>query len=355
MSFTPGPQLGTPVATLERMSTLRIPGALLFLSLCVACGKEPDLVVYCALDQQHSERIVQLFEERTGLDVRAHYDSERAKTVGLVSALIKERNRPRADIFWNNEIANTIRLKRMGLTQAYASPSAEGIPENFKDPENHWTGFAARARIIMYREDVSYGGPPPQRVDDMVQPQFAPHGAMARPLTGTTLTHFGVLSQQRGNETVLDWLRQGEQAGLRFGPGNADVMRRVCEKDFSWCLTDTDDAAAAKANGHPVKILYPDQEDGGIGTMLIPNTICMMQGARHTENAKRFIDFVLSAEVEAMLANSRSDQIPLRPGVQAPEHIKIPGKDFKVMSVDWEAAGAILEDRLKDFQEMFNQ
>ena len=38
-----------------------------------ACGgAEYDLVVYASHDQEHSEPIIKMFEERTGLKVRAH-------------------------------------------------------------------------------------------------------------------------------------------------------------------------------------------------------------------------------------------------------------------------------------------
>ncbi|MDP6129689.1 MAG: iron ABC transporter substrate-binding protein, partial [Planctomycetota bacterium] len=75
--------------------------------------------------------------------------------------------------------------------------------------------------------------------------------------------------------------------------------------------------------------------------------------APHPENGKRFLDFLLSEEVEAILASADSEQIPLRPTVPTPEHIQLPGKDFRAMAVDWEAAALELEARQDDFKELF--
>ena len=321
--------------------------------LLPACGQEPDLVVYSSLDQVHSEKIIELFAQRTGLDVSAQWDVEANKTVGLVNRLIAEASNPRADVYWNNEIAHTIRLKNAGITAPYLSPSARDIPASFKDAEGHWTGFAGRARIIMYRPDLLGDSRPPTRVEDLAQPDFAASGGMARPLTGTTLTHFALLSLRNGKQATLDWLEHAKRSGLSFGPGNAAAMRRVCEGDFAWCLTDTDDAAAARRNGYAVEVLYPDQGEAGIGTVLIPNTACLINGAPHPEAARRFLDFLLSAEVEAMLAQADSEQIPLRASVPVPAHVKLPGKDFHAMEVDWEAAARELELRQIDFKQLF--
>ena len=340
------------------MRSALAPILLLGVAAGASCGRSDafDLVVYCSLDEEHSEPIARLFEQRTGLRVDLRQDSEQNKTVGHVQTLFQERARPRADVFWNNEIAHTIRLKDAGITQEHRSPAAEGIPAGFKDPDGHWTGFAARARIIMFRPDLlEDGGGPPERVEDLILAEFAPQGGMAAPLTGTTLTHFSVLSLTLGEEVVMDWLRRSKSSGLHIGRGNAHVMKQVREGDYGWCMTDTDDAAKARLGGYPVEVLYPDQEEGGAGTLLIPNTICLIAGARHAEAGRRFIDFVLSAEVEGLLAACDSEQIPLRPGVEAPDQVKLPGRDFRAMEVDWVAAADELELRLPDFQELFTE
>ncbi len=321
-----------------------------------SCSRPADLVVYCSLDQVHAEKILALFEERSGLKVDPQFDVEQNKTVGLVNRILAESSHPRADVFWNNEIAQTIRLKEHGLTAAYSSPSAEGIPDLYRDPEGHWTGFAARARIILFREDVAPpGSQPPERVADLIQPPYAAFAGMAEPLTGTTLTHMAALCARDGVEPTLAWLRAGLASPLRFGRGNSQVMRRVCEKDLAWCLTDTDDATAAERNGYPVQILYPDQGEGEPGTLLIPNTLCILKGAPHPEAARAFVDFVLSPEVEAMLAASDSRQIPLHAGVAVPPGFQLPGRDFRTMDVDWTAVADQVEKRLPDFQRMFTE
>ncbi|MEC7499791.1 MAG: hypothetical protein VYE67_15835, partial [Planctomycetota bacterium] len=69
-----------------------------------------DVVVYAALDREFSESILQQSSERLGLKVLPKYDLESTKTVGLVTRIQAEANRPQCDLFWNNEILHTLRL-----------------------------------------------------------------------------------------------------------------------------------------------------------------------------------------------------------------------------------------------------
>ena len=110
------------------------------LLLLTACGGSAQVSLYVALDQEHSEAIVRRFEQQTGLSVKTRFDTEASKTVGLVSAIVEEAARPRCDVFWNNELAQTVRLAQNGLLQAYVSPSAAAIPSQWKDPQGLWAG-----------------------------------------------------------------------------------------------------------------------------------------------------------------------------------------------------------------------
>jgi iron(III) transport system substrate-binding protein len=101
--------------------------------------------------------------------------------------------------------------------------------------------------------------------------------------------------------------------------GNAGVVEAVLKGEADVGLTDTDDVWAAQARGELIRAIYPahDIEEGakGVGTLLIPNTAAIIKGGPNPERAKQLIDFLLSAEVERMLADSVSHNLPLRESV----------------------------------------
>jgi len=74
-------------------------------------GNQPldrTVVVYSALDREFAEPVLRDLTREADLVLRAKFDVESTKTVGLTNLIIAEAASPRCDLFWNNEIlANT--------------------------------------------------------------------------------------------------------------------------------------------------------------------------------------------------------------------------------------------------------
>jgi iron(III) transport system substrate-binding protein len=123
-------------------------GALVLLVVGCLSGRwsaAAEVVVYTSEDQVFSEPILKAFEAKTGIAVKAVYDTEETKSTGVVSRLLAERANPQADVFWSNDPVRPIFLQNKGILSAYRSPNRERIPARYRDAEGYWTGFSARA------------------------------------------------------------------------------------------------------------------------------------------------------------------------------------------------------------------
>jgi iron(III) transport system substrate-binding protein len=217
---------------------------------------------------------------------------------------------------------------------------AAGIPAGFKDPEGHWTGLAARARVFIYNRDLLGAEAPPKSLEDLLDPKWKGKVAMARPLTGTTLTNLAALFVVWGEARTKDFVERLLTADIAWQGGNAMVMREVGQGAYVWGFTDTDDAnVSIKVKGHPTAVSIPDQGEGAMGTLFIPNSVAILAGARNLENAKKLVDFILSPAVETALAEGPSAQIPLREGLAAPAAFA----GIRPMTVDWNKVGPAIE------------
>jgi iron(III) transport system substrate-binding protein len=297
-----------------------------------ACGGgQREVVVYTAHDQRLSEPILDLFEEETGIHALAVYDTEATKTTGLVNRLMAEADRPQCDVFWNNEIVQTLRLVREGITQPHRSPNAAGIPDSFQDPEGHWTGFAARARVIVYNTQLQTERLKIETYNDILRGDWASEAGIALPLFGTTATHFALIHTQRGSEGAQRWLESLTENGVQVLDSNGQVCDAVARGALRMGWTDTDDVAVAQAEGYPVAQVLPPS-----GLILIPNTLCMIADAPHPAEARALIDFLLRSDIEHLMASGPGRQIPLHAGVSPPRGV-LRLNEHTVMEIDWNA------------------
>ena len=322
--------------------------------LAAACRPRSDneVVVYAALDREFSEPVLKDFSQETGIQVVAKYDLESTKTVGLVNELRREKNRPRCDVFWNNEILHTLRLEREGLLDAYLSPTAEPFPADVRSVDGHWYGFAARARVIVINTDLVPEAEYPRTVGELADPRWRGRVGIAKPLFGTTATHAAVLFSRLGSDEAKKFFLQ-VKSNVRIMSGNKQVAVAVGRGQLAWGLTDTDDAFSEIAQARPVAIVFPDQANGEAGCLFIPNSLCILRNGPNPQAARKLVDYLLSEKVEDRLARGESGQFPLNPRViTKPEHVadaplRRMEADFRAAADAWNSAAAWLRDEFE--------
>ena len=309
------------------------------------CGGKPGVVVYTSLDREFSKPVLDAYEKAAGVKVAAKFDVESTKTVGLTQEIIAEAEggRTRCDLFWNNEILQTLRLKRKGLLAPFHPAHAEDFPETFRAADGTWYGFAARGRILIVNTGLVPEAGRPKGIADLADPKWKGKIGLAKPLAGTTATHAACLFVAWGDEKAKAYFAALKGNGALVLSGNKQVAQAVGAGQLAFGLTDTDDAMEELAAGRPVAIVYPDRGPGQLGTLFIPNTLAVMKGAPHAAEAEALAGHLLSPEVEAALAAGPSAQIPLNRRTTAPARVETP-RTVTAMAADFEAAAARWDD-----------
>ena len=321
---------------------------LAMLMLMTGCGgtAPEEVIVYTSVDDVFARPVAEQFQQATGIVVRLVPDTEETKSTGLVNRLIAEKARPRADVFWSGDPVRAALLKGQGVSASYRSPNAEGPPSQYSDPEGHWAGFSARARVLIYNRELVPDGEEPSSIMDLLEPRFQGQACIANPLFGTTSMHAAALFEVLGEERARGFFDQFIEDGGRIVSSNGEVRRRVAAGDFALGLTDTDDANVALQEGQPVGVVYPDQET--MGTLIIPNAVVLIEGGPNPAAARRFIDYLLRPETEQALVESEAAQMPVRPGVEVPDHVR-PLELITSMEVDYLKLAARLEQLSRGF------
>ena len=314
------------------------------LALAVAsgasCGDAAlEVVPYASVDQVFSEPIFRSFEEESGIRVRAVFDTEETKSTGVLNRIIAEEDAPQADVFWSGDPARAFVLIGRGLVEPYRSPNAERIPPEFRSEDGMWTGFAARARVLLVNTDLVGEAELPVSIWDLANTRWRGQTAIANPLFGTTTMHTAALFTVWGEERAKAFFDALLSNDIQIASSNGEVKRLVVSGEVAFGLTDTDDAYSAVQEGAPVAIVYPDGDD--LGTLVMPTVAVMIRGAPHPEAARQLIDHLLTARTEEALIEAGA-HIPLGPtDTGAPS---LPGLDqLRPMAVDYERVAQEME------------
>lgn len=281
-----------------------------------------SVVVYSSVDQAFSEPILKQFEKQTGIQVKAVYDAEASKTVGLERRLISEKAKPKADVFWNSEYLRTFKLASEGVLAPSPSSDAETIPATYCAEDGLWNGFGIRARAFIVNNKLVPANETPKKLTDLTDPKWKGKAAIARPYFGTTSTHFAALYAKMGEETFIEFLKALKANQVALLPGNSDVKDAVVAGKYAFGLTDTDDINVALEKEEPVSMVYLDQD--GEGSFEIFHTASMVKGGPNPDNAKKLLEYLTSPEVERELIKSGAVQLSVRKAAKLGENEELP-------------------------------
>lgn len=316
---------------------------------CKENGK--TVVVYTSVDQVYSEKTFKVFEQQTGIKVKAVYDIEASKSVGLANRIISEKGNPQADVFWNGEILQTIDLKVKNVLEKSDNTVAKELPSSFTDKDGYWYGFGGRARVLIVNKALIPLENCPKTLNELAKSQYIKQVGIAYPIFGTTSTHIAALYTYWGDEKTKEYFASIKDAGISVLEGNSVVKDFVSRKKLFMGLTDTDDAFSEMEKNKDLGIILLDQGENDVGTLVIPNTVARIKGAPHPAQADAFIEFLLSAETEKSLVDDGWIHIPAHESVAPSKEIE--AKNIKIMQVDFNEVYKKLEKSKNDMTEIF--
>ena len=279
------------------------------------------VVVYAAQDQVYAEPILREFTRQTGIEVRAVYDSEAVKTVGLANRLLAEPPHPQCDVFWNNEELRTRQLAAQGLFQE----------------TNGWRTFGFRSRRLVINTNRLFLATAPRSLKELTNSVWRGKVALAYPLFGTTATHFLALRQQWGEAPWLAWCRALQANEPLLADGNSVVVNLVGRGEAWVGLTDSDDVSAGQREGWPIA-----EAPLNADLLLIPNSVGLVRHGPHPVEAQVLAVYLSSAQIIQQLIQAHALEGPSISAVAVP-----------TLPVDWPGLLRDLEPATATLKEIF--
>ena len=282
-------------------------GTVVVLAAQSALAQAPSgrLVVYTSQPQTDAQATVDAFRRvHPGVEVSFSRDG----TTQLMNKLRAEftAGAPQADVLLIADAMTMEALKAEKRLLAYPQALTDGFPPGAHDSDKTYFATKFITTGIVVNKAATFR---PTRWADLAQPEMKGQLIMPSPLySGAAAIHMGVLTRQSG----LGWsyYEQLAKNGTQSARGNGAVLEAVAGGQKLYGVLVDFMAIRAAQKGSPIEFIFPSD-----GVTVVTEPVAIMANTRNPVAAKAFVDFLLSAEGQALAAQqgmmpARLDAVP---------------------------------------------
>jgi iron(III) transport system substrate-binding protein len=291
--------------------------AMLALAAPLTAAAQGELVLYCTVQEEWCRPMVAGFEKATGIKVLMT-----RKSSGEFYAQLKaEAANPRGDVWWGGTGDPHLQAAEEGLTQEYKSPKLADLQDwavrQAESSKYRTVGVYAGALGYSYNAEQlkKKNIAEPKCWSDLIKPAFKDEVQVANPnSSGTSYTMLATLVQLMGEDKAFEYLAALHKNINQYTKSGGAPARAAATGESLVGITFQHDAVVHAMAGAPVKIVSPCEGTGyEIGSMSI------VKGARNLENAKKWYDWALTPEAQAIGSEAKvSYQVPSNKNAPVP-------------------------------------
>lgn len=284
-----------------------------------AANAEPaasdTLVVYSACNEEILSTLIPLFEEQTGIKV----DILTGGAGELLKRVESEADNPYCDVVLGG--AENMYMNYLDSFQEYVSENDQYMLEGHKCYANKLTPINTDSSVIMWNTNL-IGDIKVNSYQDLLQPELKGKIALPDPATsGNGLLTIAELVWHYGDgdwesEAGWDMVRQFvTQLDGKVSGSSGNAHKSVADGENTITVTYEGAAFAYLKNGADVAIAYPAEGVTASNAMM-----GIVKDCKNLENAKRFVDFITSEEVQNLFGMELMSR-PVREGAQLADFI----------------------------------
>lgn len=250
------------------------------------------LTVYTAGPGSLAKSLASGFEQQTGVKVTVF----QATTGKVMARLEAEQANPQADVLISASWDTAEDLHQRGWLLPFASANADQVPANLQSADYIAQGVSALGIVWNSKS----GTPEPKEWRDLTQPAFKDKVTTPDPaLSGASLDLLIGLQNSMGDQAwqLFDDLKKN---GMVVSGPNAQAVTPVMQGAKVAVFGAVDYVSYGNIQqGESLKVIFPAS-----GTVIAPRPMMILKTSQHADDAKAFIDYVLSPEGQARVADA---------------------------------------------------
>src|SRR5690625_1687984 len=286
-------------------------------------GESNELVVYTARSESLNEAVIPNFERDTGIKVQ----TVTAGTGELVTRVEYEKDNPQGDILWAADV--TMLNDLTDLLEEYVSPEDEFMLDGFKNETGYFSPAFVDPTVFIVNTELAGEGTITSFAD-LLDPSLKGKIAFGDPVNSSSAFQslMAMLYAAGNGDPLADeaWdFVEKFIANLdgKIQGSSGQVHKGVADGEYVVGLTWEDPVINYIRNGAPVEVVFPSE-----GAIFPGQAVEIIKGAKNLENAKKFIDYVLSEKIQT-LAGQELTVRPLRKDVKLADDM-VPQDDIKL-------------------------
>ncbi|MBU4371612.1 MAG: ABC transporter substrate-binding protein [Proteobacteria bacterium] len=242
-----------------------------------------EVVLYSSNPSELLDLVSKGFETKTGIKV----STVRMGTGEAMKRIAAEKDRPLSDVFWSGDVAVLENAKEN--FQSYKSPEAKALPAGYVEKENRWTASNAHVMIIMVNKSLVKATEMPKSWKDLFDPKWKGKIVMANPEKSGS-----AYAQAYGIHKLYGWDGINKLiANAKILDSSSLIYKGVAAGEYPLGVTMEYAAHRYIVGGDKnVEIVYPAD-----GAFIAPEGTGIVKNCPHPEEAKKFVDYLLSKKV----------------------------------------------------------
>jgi iron(III) transport system substrate-binding protein len=236
----------------------------------------------------------------------------------LAAKIFEEAANPQADVLVNSDTLTMEDMAAKGAFEPNDSAAVRAVPAAYRAEDGNWTSLTLRPRVIMYNTDLVKPAELPKSLLELSDPKWKSQVGSADSTNGAMMANLVALQKYVGKDTAEKFVRDLVANDTKFFGGHTEVRKAVGAGELKLGFVNHYYYHLSKAEGAPVGIIYPDQ--ASFGLIVNSTNAGIVKGAKNRDNARLFVDFMLSPEGQKVYAE-KNFEYPIVPGVALAEGV----------------------------------
>ena len=299
-------------------------------------SRRDALTIYSGRTQNLIGPLLERFNKETGIPIDVKYRD----SAELALLLAEEGDRTPADVFLSQSPRATGFLAGKGRLGQLEATTLDKVDARFRNADGRWVGISGRQRVLVYNSEQVTEAELPDSVLDLTGDRFTGKVAVA-PSNGSFQDFVTAMRQLEGEEATAAWLKAMVANKPRTYANNNAIVEAVGRGEVEMGLVNHYYNYRFQQESPGIPSRNHSFAGDDVGALVIPSTASILAGADKTEEAGRFVDFLLSAEAQRYFSD-QTFEYPLVTGIPAAAGLP-PLASLRSPDYDVDALGGGLE------------